>query len=80
MSKPHPQWLIPIVPDARARFEGATTLIIRETNGTVELGTDGPGGPLFIFSSLESCQLGMALQDASRVAGQSNAKRKRATR
>lgn len=64
-----PQWIVAV---------GGVNAIIRvdESSGA-ELRTDGPGGPLLSGSPLELCQLGMALVEASRVAGQLATRRKR---
>lgn len=68
MTKPRPQWLVPIADDAGpARVEIAS-------NGIIDLSLGRAVRPL---TPLEAAQLAQALQDASREAAQMATRRRR---
>lgn len=69
MSKQLPEWLVPI-----AGCPPVKIAINDQHLNPMVLVADVPPGPM---TSLECCQLGMALQEASKVAGQLRAKRAR---
>lgn len=69
MPRPLPQWLIPIAGCSPV----AITIDDRFANPMVQI-VDVPPGPM---TSLECCQLGMALTEAIKYCGELRAKRKR---
>lgn len=75
MSKPPRQWSIPMSDGASATISIDEDLCPPAVLLTIPPGAIG--GEARTLATLDACQLGMALQDASRVAGQLAARRKR---
>ena len=70
-----PRWIIPLEPGPLV--DGAPRLVVTVTDEllvdiSVEHGVDPP---VLLFASLTACQLGQALQDASKWCGQERARR-----
>lgn len=79
VTKPRPQWNVPITAGTSPSVHqyNLTAIITIDDDLRVKLGADRPGGPLLVLTPLEATQLGMALQDAGREAGQRAARRRR---